>query len=531
MPAQAPKSSRKRPRGQYKVQQPARAPTTSRPATHNRLKGPLAFIDVFVDDFIALAQGSPHRLRTVRRLLMHAVDEVLKAPTSPADKFKEPLSLTKLVKDGSWNTIKVLLGWSIDTLRKTIELPQHRKDRLLKVFSDLHGKTRVSRKAWQSLLGELRFASIGVPGSRGLFCILQLGLSKSDGGRVRITKAIRSHLNSFEALIKDLTSRPTGLGEIIPDQPCLAGAHDASGIGMGGVYFAEDFSPVVWRQAFPDWIRELLVTFENPKGPINNSDLEQAGGVGQVDVMAHEHDLRECTVSNLTDNTPTLSRNYKGATTTDGPAAYLCQHASLHQRRYRYLNEMAFLNGHLNDMADDASRLCDMSDTAFLAYMDAHYPQAQPWRLRPLSTQTFTELLKCLRGLPSKPRSISPPGIASATSLHTGSVSVRKRATSTPSKGSNQVPKSRRCSSTLPPCEPGGSPIKTSPRTFAELAPYLVTSVPQARRSKTWWVRTPSSRAKASGPDSSSSASMDLPEQILLRDASGLSPLACLSTC
>jgi hypothetical protein len=58
--------------------------------THNRLSKPAAFIDVFVDDFIAVAQGNQHRLRTVRRTLMHAIDEVLKAPTSSADKFKEP---------------------------------------------------------------------------------------------------------------------------------------------------------------------------------------------------------------------------------------------------------------------------------------------------------------------------------------------------------------------------------------------------------------------------------------------------------
>ena len=42
---------------------------------------------------------------------MHAIDEVLKAPTSPDDKFKEPLSLSKLVKDGSWNSAQeVMLG-------------------------------------------------------------------------------------------------------------------------------------------------------------------------------------------------------------------------------------------------------------------------------------------------------------------------------------------------------------------------------------------------------------------------------------
>jgi hypothetical protein len=134
----------------------------------------------------------------------------------------------------------------------------------------------VSKKSWQSLLGELRFASIG-PSSRGLFCILQLALSKSDKGRVRVTPAVKSHLESFERLVRDLTERPTRLGEIIPDHLARR-AHDA-GIGMGGVYFTEDHAPAVWRQPFSDWI-EPAGHVRKPQGSVNNSDLEQAGGLG-----------------------------------------------------------------------------------------------------------------------------------------------------------------------------------------------------------------------------------------------------------
>jgi hypothetical protein len=73
--------------------------------------------------------------------------------------------------------------------------------------------------------------------------------------------------------------------------------------------------------------------------------------------MNRDLDLREVTVANLTDNTPTLSCNYRGATTS-GLAAYLCQIQAEHQRHFRYCNEMAFIPGDCNDMADDASRLC-----------------------------------------------------------------------------------------------------------------------------------------------------------------------------
>jgi len=474
-----------------------------------------------------------HRLRTVRRLLLHAVDEVLKAPTAPSDKFKEPLSLSKLVKDGSWNTTQVMLGWLVDSVRKTIELPDHRKQRLLDIFKSLKGLERVSKKKWMSLLGELRFASIGIPGSKGLFCILQLALSRSDKGRVRVTPAVRQHLASFERLVKDLAARPTKLAEIIPDQPRLVGAHDSSGYATGGVYFSEGSRPVAWRSEFPKSIQARLVSSDNPKGDINNSDLEQAGGIAQLDVMARHYDLREITVANLTDNTPTMSRAYRGATTTDGPGAFLCQLAAEHQRLHRYCNEMSFLNGDLNVMADDASRLVHLSDTAFLAHMNSAYPQQLPWELRPLCGALKTSLLRALRREPPQMPSRSRPSRSVPPPLDIGPSSVPTVVSSTPSRGINLVRESK---SSRPLSDTTGTAVTPSkPGSLSELVPYLAHSVPSARRSHGWWTRkTPRIPSFTPTPNSTPSPSKRpfgaLPEEILLRDDNGLSPSACSST-
>ena len=84
---------------------------------------PLQYVDVFVDDFIGLAQD-PH-LPRVRRTLLHTIDHVLR-PVSPTDSpfRREPVSLKKLRKgDCSWDTVKVVLGWVVDTINMTIHLP------------------------------------------------------------------------------------------------------------------------------------------------------------------------------------------------------------------------------------------------------------------------------------------------------------------------------------------------------------------------------------------------------------------------
>ena len=55
----------------------------------------LSYVDVFVDDFIALAQG-PHNRHRVRNILLHAVDQVFRPNDFYDDDFHlEPVSLKK----------------------------------------------------------------------------------------------------------------------------------------------------------------------------------------------------------------------------------------------------------------------------------------------------------------------------------------------------------------------------------------------------------------------------------------------------
>ena len=78
----------------------------------------------------------------------------------------------------------MILGWILDTVRQTIELPPHRKEELAALFADLSTRRRVSEKYWQRTLGKLRFVSVAIPGSAGLFSALQLALNRSSHGRI-----------------------------------------------------------------------------------------------------------------------------------------------------------------------------------------------------------------------------------------------------------------------------------------------------------------------------------------------------------
>ena len=226
-------------------------------------KSPLGYIDVYVDDFIGLAQGSRRRRNRIRSLLFHAVDQVFRPPHAddPSHR-KDPISVKKLLKgDGAWETTKIILGWLVDTVAGTVHLPAHRLERLHAILDDFApSRKRASAKSWHKLLGELRSMVLALPGGHGLFSTLQDALSKaSPDGRIRLTKHVHDSLHDFRLLASQLHERPTRIAEIIPGETDHAGAADAAGIGMGGVWLPEEDSlpstikipPILWRQEFP----------------------------------------------------------------------------------------------------------------------------------------------------------------------------------------------------------------------------------------------------------------------------------------
>ena len=199
---------------------------------------------------------------------------------------------------------------------------------------------------------------------------------------------------------------------------------DAAKPGMGGVWFPPSTSdplairypqakqlthPVLWRARFPQHVQDRLVSSDNPRGSVTNSDLELAGSIAQDDILSQalpgQSHLSTCTFS---DNTPAVSWKTKGSTTTTGPAAYLLQQSALHRRHYRYQNELNFLPGHLNSMADDCSRLWNLTDSQLLTHFNHHYPQQTSWRLHHLRPAMHSALISSLLTTRSQPESYLP---------------------------------------------------------------------------------------------------------------------------
>jgi hypothetical protein len=187
------------------------------PPSNKMYSRPVGTTDVFVDDFLQLCQGGTRRLKSLRTHLLHSIDQVLARPEADEPHRNEAVSLKKLLKgDSSWNTRKLILGWIVDTIRQTIELPPHQKDTLAEIFEELASLKRVSAKKWASYLGRLRFVSVAIPGSSGLFSALQWVQNKAGTNRIRVNQFVRDSLDAFCRLAASLCHQPTRLAEIVP---------------------------------------------------------------------------------------------------------------------------------------------------------------------------------------------------------------------------------------------------------------------------------------------------------------------------
>ena len=381
----------------------AHVPPADAPNNIARLqrKRPAADVDVYVDDFLLLAQ-TQHQRQAVTRAALHSIDDVFR-PLAPDDPpFRtEPSSVKKMLKgDACWSTRKRLLGWDVDSVQMTLNLPPHRLERLREVLQWIQPpRKRLAASKWHKLLGELRSMAPALPGTRGLFSVLQNALSRGDGHRVHLNHRVHDVAADFTELVDALAARPTRLQERVPMTPSHVGAADACRHGMGGVWLDADGTapPIVWRQSFPPRVAADLVTFEHPKGPISISDLELTALIAQKDVLVHASDVRERTLWRASDNRrAAVSWSQKGSSTSIAARAYLLQFNALHFRKHRYLARHHYIPGPVNAMADDASRRWDLSPEALLTHFDTHYPQARSWQLHHLSSATNASLIGAL---------------------------------------------------------------------------------------------------------------------------------------
>ena len=189
-------------------------PSQSSKTSSNLFRLPLSYWDTYINAFCGLVQGNKWIRPMVKRILFQALDQIFK-PVDPSDiPACQEQAYTKKLKKGeaAWTTSKVMLGWLVDTITKTITLPPHQVERLHAILDSVQPSQRyMATNDWYKLLGELRSMVIALPGAKGSFSALQEAFRHEQKGRqrLRLNRSVHGFLEYFCSLAKDIASRPT----------------------------------------------------------------------------------------------------------------------------------------------------------------------------------------------------------------------------------------------------------------------------------------------------------------------------------
>ena len=272
-------------------------------------------LEVYMDDYIGLAiPTSLAQLRHYSNAVMYGIHDVF---PPDADDDNDPISNKKLMKkDGSWATVKDILGLTFDGVNKTIWLEQDKRDALITILT---GWLRTGRdknfgipfSEFQSVVAKVRHAFLTIPAGRGLMSQFNTIL-RTQPSRVFLhrNEALRIAITECRTFLRESVSLPTKCASLVTAWPDYIGITDASSFGAGGVIIGENKKAplTVFRLQWPPDITAAVVSDDNPNGSLTNNDLEMAGLL--LLWLAIEEtcpDLNGSHVALYSDNTPTVS--------------------------------------------------------------------------------------------------------------------------------------------------------------------------------------------------------------------------------
>ena len=349
----------------------------------------LSVLEVYIDDFIGLIQSTDadHLLR-LSRTILSAITNVFPPPEITNSTMGPPVSVKKLIAEGTWDTRKEILGWLFDGIARTIELPEN-KGRTIRTETKRLIRTknnRVTLSDFQKVHGKLQFAAIAIPCGKPLLGPLDHAIAiagRNNVHHVTITDNIRLCLQDWIALIRQLGQRPTHVKELVLHTAAYQGFVDASKWGVGGVWFGgtTQIAPIVWFWEWPPEVQENLVTSTNRTGLLTISDLELMGILLHwlaLEAAVDKSTLVHSSIAIWCDNLPAVSWIYKMRTSTSPVASRILRALAVRLQLHRTgLLAIDHISGIYNIMADVASRKHVSDPMLFLKYFTDTFPPPQ----------------------------------------------------------------------------------------------------------------------------------------------------------
>ena len=141
----------------------------------------LHLLEVYIDDCIALIQSTNiDHITKLTRSLLNAISDIFPPPSVTGSKMGPPISVKKLISEGTWETRKGILGWLLDGIALTIELPTTKCDSVLAELRAVRQLKCVSITRLRKLQGKFKFASIALPIGKPLLGRIDIFMAKAN---------------------------------------------------------------------------------------------------------------------------------------------------------------------------------------------------------------------------------------------------------------------------------------------------------------------------------------------------------------
>jgi hypothetical protein len=239
-------------------------------------------VSVYLDDFIgaAVENSSGTLLDRVTKAALHGIHSIFPPAVTGHVGGKDPISLKKLQQgDARWASEKEILGFLVDGETKTVRISDARAKEIVGEIRKILKKKRVQLKRYRHIVGKLRHVALILPGTKGLFSPINkalrgeplvIGLGKSS--------EVRAALLNLATMVTSISSWPTHVKELIPNDDHYYGCCDACATEAGGVWFSGErtIQPLAWRVEFDHAIACQVISNDNPRGRLTKSDLEMA---------------------------------------------------------------------------------------------------------------------------------------------------------------------------------------------------------------------------------------------------------------
>ena len=374
--------------------------------TETRPSRPISQLEVFVDDFIAATnKATRENFLHMSRCMLHGVHSIFPPSEVTLHGGGDSIAEKKLDKqEGRWATTKEILGWVVNGMDYTIQLPQDKVDKILNRLKKLKTfKKKIPRKLIYAIAGSLEHASFGIPGGAGLFSPIQQAL-KGSAQWIKVTTNLSTCFQDWGAIIKHMAKTPTHVQQLVKGLPDYVGFSDSCKIGTGGVWSSGCISivPILWSLEWPEDIKQLFID-----GILSINDLELAGMVLNwlaLECLAPLLKFKHAAL--FGDNSSAVQWAFKLRASASEVAGRLLRLLGMriHARKASHISALGII-GDNNLMADIISRAFKHgkyfhAHNKLTDYFNVHFPLPQnvSWMEFTFPTKLAQRVMSCLRG-------------------------------------------------------------------------------------------------------------------------------------